>query len=749
MDTMSNGAGANYRGFIEALQGHIIAALMGTCFKLCIALLLLVVLAGCDGAVWNNPHGSSETNEKILYTVFTSPPKHLDPVRTYNLDEATFIDQIYEPPLEYHYLKRPYELQPLTLTKMPELTFFTRWEMVEGKQQKVEYSRYDFEIKPGIYYQPHPAFAKNEQGEPFYQFADTKESKNFKSLDDFIQRDTKELVAADYIYQLKRMADPTLQLPIWDLMSQYIVGLKELREDIQVVRAEYPDTWINLDEFLLSGVEQQDPYHFSITLKGRYPQFKYWLAFHFFAPIPMEVDRFYHLPGLPEKNITLDVYPVGTGAYMMSKQNPREEIVLERNPNYHRDVYPSEGEEGDVEKGLLKDAGKILPLIDKVIFRMESEAIPVWTKFLQGYYDRSGISSDSFDQAVSVNVDGIGLSDDMHARGIKLNTSIEPATYYLGFNMLDATVGGLTDKQRKLRQAIAIAYDEAEQIAIFRNGRGEVAMGPVPPGVFGYQPGREGINPQVFDWHETSQGGQAQRKTLETAKKLLAEAGYPQGRHEKTGEPLVLNLDTTTGGSTDNARNTWLIRQFAKLGIQLNIRATDYNRFQDKMENGNAQIFFWGWFADYPDPENFLFLLYGPNGRVGSGGSGVNSSNYANPQYDALFNQMKNLEDSPQRMAIIQKMLAIVREDTPWASSFHPQSFVLSHGWMQNFKPHGISQATLKFQNIDTELRAQKRREWNQPVLWPLALVVILLTLITVPGYRAYRARQQQRVKSS
>jgi len=243
------------------------------------------------------------------------------------------------------------------------------------------------------------------------------------------------------------------------------------------------------------------------------------------------------------------------------------------------------------------------------------------------------------------------------------------------------------------------------------------------------------------------QGGMAQRKSLEEAKRLLAEAGYPEGRHAKTGEPLVLNLDTTTGGSTDNARNTWLMKQFAKLGIQLNIRATDYNRFQDKMEKGNAQIFFWGWFADYPDPENFLFLLYGPNGRVGSGGSGVNSSNYANPEYDRLFNLMKNMEDSPQRQKIIDQMLTIVRKDTPWASSFHPQSFVLSHGWMKNYKNHGISQATLKYQNMDTELRAQKRRAWNQPVVWPLILLCFLMIALALPGYCVYRARRQLRIK--
>jgi len=679
--------------------------------------------------VLNNPHGPEVAGQKVLYSVFSSRPKHLDPLVTYNLDDSVFIDQIYEPPLEYHYLKRPYQLQPLTLTRMPVVEFLdAQGHVMSRASSRTVYSRYTFEIKPGIMYQPHPAFAKNKKGEAVYQFASAAESKVITSFSDFTETGTKELTADDYIYQIKRMADPTLQMPIWDLVSHYIVGLTELRDDIQTIRAQYPDQWINLNEFLLSGVKQQGKYQFTITLRGVYPQFKYWLAFHFFAPIPMEVDRFYHQPGLAEKNISLDFYPVGTGPYRMTKQNFNEEIVLERNPNYHDDFYPSEGEAGDIENGLLKDAGKKLPFIDKVSFRLETEAIPVWTKFLQGYYDRSGISSDSFDQAVNVTVEGIGLSDDMQHKGVQLSRSLDPATYYLGFNMLDNVVGGFDDKQRKLRQAIAIAYDQQEYISIFSNGRGEVASSPIPPGVFGYQP--VGL----------------EKKSIADAKRLLAEAGYPGGRDAKTGKPLVLNLDTTTGGSADAARNTWLMKQFKKIDIELNIRATDYNRFQEKMEKGNAQIYFWGWFADYPDPENFLFLLYGPNGRVGSGGSGVNSSNYNNPQYNVLFDQVKNMEDSPQRLAIIRKMLEIVRRDTPWASAFHPQSFVLSNAWVMNFKPHGISKSNLKYQNIDEALRKTKRREWNQPVLWPLVCLAIVILLVTVPGYRAYQRRMTRKV---
>jgi len=706
------------------------------------AAAVLLSLSACDGRPWNDPHAAEREGQRVFYSLFSSRTRNLDPVRTYNRDEATLIDNIYEPPLEYHYLKRPYELQPLTLERMPEVVYYDEaGAVLPATAPAPAYSVYTLTLKRGIRYQPHPAFAVDAAGEPLYRFADARQSRRYKTLDDFAQSGTRELRAEDYVYQIKRMADPELQLPIWDIVSGYIVGLTELREAIVAQRAA-GSGWLNLQTLPLEGVQVLDPYTFTIRLRGKYPQFKYWLAFHFFAPIPMEVDRFYAQPGLRDRNISLAFYPVGTGAFMMTRHQPTREIVLERNPNYHEDYYPRAGEPGDAEAGLLTDAGKPLPFLDKVVFSMEKEPIPAWTKFMQGYYDVSGVNRESFDQAVKVNVDGIGLSDEMIARGIVLFRTIDAATYYLGFNMTDEVVGGDSERARKLRRAIAIAYDESEQISIFLNGRGEVAMSPVPPGIFGYRPGRAGLNPYVFDWR----AGAVQRKPLEEARRLLAEAGYPRGRDARSGRPLVLNMDMTSGSSGDSARQVWLIKQFEKIDIQLNIRATDYNRFQEKMEKGAAQLFFWGWFADYPDAENFLFLLYGPNGRAGSGGAGVNSANYSSARYDALFDRVKTMEDTPERMALIEQMLAIFHRDLPWASAYHPQAFVLNNGWVKNFKPHGVSQATLKYLDVDLAARARSQREWNRPVWWPLALLGLALLVVTVPGYRAYRARQRRSV---
>jgi hypothetical protein len=170
-----------------------------------------------------------------------------------------------------------------------------------------------------------------------------------------------------------------------------------------------------------------------------------------------------------------------------------------------------------------------------------------------------------------------------------------------------------------------------------------------------------------------SDGGCAKfkRRPLDEAKQLLAEAGYPDGRDAKTGQPLTLYFDTMASGPEAKSRMDWFRKQFARLDIQLVIRATDYNRFQDKMSKGSAQIFEWGWNADYPDPENFLFLLYGPNRKVGVGGE--NAANYQNPAFDRLFERMKDMDNGPARQAVIDEMVTIARQDAPWIYAFHPQ----------------------------------------------------------------------------
>ncbi|VAW91466.1 ABC transporter, substrate-binding protein (cluster 5, nickel/peptides/opines) [hydrothermal vent metagenome] len=706
---------------------------------------LICLLQACSDSSLNNPYPQKDATANILYSSFAERPKYLDPIKSYSSNEYAFLGQVYEPSLQYHYLKRPYELIPLTATKMPQVIFLDKRGQelpADTAVNKIAYSQFNVSIQKGIQYQPHPGFAKDAQGDYLYHALGKKQFDSITTLDDFEQTGFRELVAADYAYQIKRLAHPKINSPIYGLMRKYIVGLdayaKKLKTAYKEQRKQKPNQhYLDLHQYDFDGVKVIDRYTYRITIKGVYPQFMYWLAMPFFAAIPHEVDKFYSQPGMKKRNISFDWYPVGTGPFMLTKNNPNFKMVLERNPNFRGIAYPADGSDGDKERGLLADAGKMMPFIDKAIYSLEKESIPRWSKFLQGYYDNSGIGSDSFDQAVQFSATGnAALTSTMQQKGIKLVTATNSSTSYMGFNMLDPVVGGYTERARYLRQAISIAFDYEEYISIFINGRGIPAQGAIPPGIFGYQQGEDGVNPVVYKWN----GEEPVRRSLDEAKALLAKAGYENGIDKSTNKPLLIYFDAVGGGAEDKSMFDFLRKQFSKLNLSLIVRNTDYNRFQEKMLKGNAQIFRWGWNADYPDPENFLFLLYGPNSKVKH--QGENAANYNNPEYDRLFEKMETMPNSPERLRIIKKMLSILREDSPWLWGYHPQSFSLYHSWYFNAKPNLMAHNTLMYKRIDPQKRAELRLQWNKAVYWPIVLLVVGLIIIIIPAWRMYSSKE-------
>ncbi len=704
---------------------------------------LLLMLAACDSGLWNNPYPVSDKGKSIYYSAFTERPKHLDPASAYSENEYIFLAQIYQPPLQYHFLKRPYTLVPQAASEMPTVRYLDKNSQPlsdDAPGDTVAFSVYEIHLRSGLNYQPHPAFARDAKGQLEYHALTGKDLRNIHSLNDFPHSGSREVKAADYVYQVKRLAHPTIHSPIAGLMVDYIVGLKLYITTLQLAKKKSPNTFLDLHDYPLEGVQIVDDRTYRIKIYGKYPQFSYWLAMTFFAPMPVEAERFYAQDGMAERNLVLDWWPVGSGPYYLSENDPNQRMVLTRNPNFSGEVYPTEGAAGDKEAGLLADAGKPLPLISKIVFSLEMETIPYWNKFLQGYYDAAGISSDSFDQAVQVNVGGeTNVTDEMKAQGIKLSTSVATSTSYMGFNWLDPVVGGASERATKLRRAISIAVDFEEFISIFANGRGISAQSPIPPGIFGYREGEAGINHYVYDWVN----GAPQRKSINEAKKLLAEAGYPDGLDEKTKQPLIIYLDTTATGVGSKSRLDWLRKQLDKINLQLVARSTDYNRFQDKLRKGDTQLFYFGWNADYPDPENFLFLLHGAQGKVVKGGE--NASNYSSPEYDRLFEQMKNMENGLARQKIIDEMLEILRRDSPWIWGQHPKDYVLRHAWLYNSKPNKMATNNIKYLRIDAAQRDELRIRWNQPKLWPLWLVGIALVLLGWWLWRVLRQREEAR----
>jgi peptide/nickel transport system substrate-binding protein len=713
-------------------------------------LALLAVLAAASGCTPDNPYRSSERGGNIFYTTFIEPPKHLDPARAYSEDEYSLIAQVYEPPFQYHYLIRPYTLVPLSAESMPVPSYFDK----SGRRlpenaapDRVFRAVYEIRIKKGVRYEPHPAFAKNPGGALKYLKLTEDDVKGINEIKDFPAKGARELKSDDFIYEIERLADPQIESPVLPILEKYILGLKEysaaLRVDLENIRAErkkkaglsYNQTTDELEnpimldyrKYPLPGVERVDDRTYRVILKTKYPQFLYWLAMPFFAPVPEEADLFYRQGVLADKNITLDRFPVGTGPYVMDTYNPNMEIILSKNVNYHDEYYPDTGEPSDREQGLLMDAGKKLPFMDMIVFKLEKEAIPRWNKFLQGYYDNSGITSESFDQAVTISAAGrADVTDAMREKGISLLTSVRPATYYAGFNMLDDVVGGYEPERDKLRQAISIALDYEEYIEIFNNGRGIPAMSPIPPGIFGYG---AAYNPFVYNWDSAKK--RPVRKSLEEARKLLSEAGYPEGR-DREGKPLVITFDNPWTGADSTPMINWYIKKFSLLGIQLENRTTDYNRFQEKMMKGNFQFFPWGWNADYPDPENFFFLLYGGNAKVKYGGE--NAANYNSAAFDGLFKKMENMDNSSERLAIIKEMSSIVQKDSPWVWGFHPVAFGLYHQWVKNVKPNPMANNNMKYVRLDASQRERLRYAWNRPNYTPVVVIAAIIIIGILPA---------------
>lgn len=699
--------------------------------------------------VWNAPYPASEIASKTLFVPFSSPPKHLDPVVAYSSNEWMLLGQIYEPPLQYNYLKRPYTLEPLTLRTMPEVAYLDARMRPTNEHAKIAYTRYRFTLRSDIRYAPHAAFVKDTSGMPSVR-VDDETAQELRSAYDIAPKATRRVTAYDYAYAIKRMALRTNHSPILDMMMHYIVGLADFSKRYSPIaaRKKRSGEWFDLRPLHIAGVRVHDDRHFDIVIRGRYPQFLYWMAMYFFAPVPWEAEAFYAQPALRKANIDLDTAPVGSGAYYLAEFRPERRMVLAKNPQFHMEKFPALPASASIHYNnveTLKAAeGKRLPFIDRVVFSMEKESIPLWNKFLQGYYDASGVGSEAFDQAIRISAQGeMGLSEQMRAKKIKMLTAVQPSIFYMAFNMEDPVVGGYDEKHRLLRRAIAIAQDTEEYISIFMNGRGVVAHSPIPPGIAGHGEGKTACDTYVYRWEE----GKCVRRTIAEAKAMLAKAGYPNGIDPATGKPLKLYYDVTATGPDDRALLEWRRKQFAKLGIELVVRATDYNRFQEKIRLGKAQIFSWGWNADYPDAENFLFLLYGPNAVTATQGAGMNSANYANPDYDALFDRIKTMPDSPERRTLIAQMVEIARKDAPWVWGVYPKSISLLHDWYRYVVANAMANNTLKYKRIAPRRRVAYQARYNRPAWTPMAASAAAVLLFAWGAAALYRRRENRVIK--
>jgi ABC-type transport system substrate-binding protein len=679
---------------------------------LCALVLGIPALMGCG----NNPYPAGESATSTIYRVLSEDPKTLDPSLAYDVASANVIDTIYPSYLQYNYLKRdPFVLELGLGAEEPKREKWPVTVTEKGKTVTKTGERWTFKIKKGLRFQDDPCFPGGKG---------------------------REIVGDDFVFSFKRMSAPNVACPIFPFFGDKVLGLLEWRKQngdrMKAAKASNPNGPKPRADYspAIEGLQTDpaDPYTFRIVLNQPYPQLRYLMAMHFTSPLAHEAVEMYGDENLGKEvpdSAKLSVHPVGCGAFQLTEYTKKSRIVLRANPNYREETYPTEGAPGDRESGLLADAGKRLPLSSAVQFNIIRESITSFNEFLQGYEDLAGVTQQNFQQVMTQPGH---LSPEMAAHGLGLHRDKGVDISYFSFNMDDPTVGGTSEKNRKLRQAISLSIDGHEIIDLLHQGLGVPAQTVIAPGLFGYDPDYK--NPyRQFD------------PSLTKAKQLLAEAGYPDGIDPKTGNRLTIvwdNLNTSPLGKQETGLIT---RQVQKLGINLESHSWLFATYEDRLDKGQFQLMNFGWVADYPDPENFVFLLYGPNSPAKA--NGPNYSNYNNPEYDKLFDQMRIMDDGPARLEVIRKMRSIVDEDCVWIPILHSETFALTQPWLKNFKPHPVALDGAKYWRADGAMRASLQAKWNQPNYWPILATVALLVIAIVPAASVVQARTNRRVRRS
>ncbi len=545
----------------------------------------------------------------------------LDPVQSSNSATNEVVSNIFEGLLQYSYLKRPLVVEPALADGMPKVS----------KDGLV----HTFKIKPGVKYQ---------------------------DSDVFPDKKGREVKAADFIYSWKRLADPKTKSEGWWIFDGKIKGFNEWRDKLTKGEATY-DTPIE-------GLQAPDDHTLIVTLTKPYYQLDYVLTMPYAAVVPKEaVDKY----GAEFMN-----HPLGTGPFTFESWIRGNKVVLKKNPTWHGENYPTEGEAGDKEKGFLADAGKPLPFVDALVFHEVPEDQPRWLNLMKGNFDFAGIPKDNFDAAM----DGPNqLKPALTEKGLRLIVYPWPDVVYIGFNMQDPIIG----KKPELRQALCYAFDQKTASEKFYNNRVITAHSPISPGMEAYDP--EFKNP-------------CKEYNLEKAKALMKKAGYPDG---KGLPPIEYSF---AGSTTGRQMAEYVSQQFEKIGVKTNLVSNSWPQFQDRLRNKKAQMFGIAWGADYPDPENMMQLLYGPNESPGP-----NSSNYHNKDFDALYRQAAKTPPGPARAKLYQKMRDIFVKDLPWIPTVHRLGYYIVHDWVSNFKPHETIKGEYKYLRVDVKKKEEAKKK--------------------------------------
>ncbi len=448
----------------------------------------------------------------------------------------------------------------------------------------------------------------------------------------------RHVTAADFVYSLKRVCDANLASSGYWILEGKVKGVEAFREASKKTSATDYDLEVE-------GLRAPADDILEITLSAPSPVFLWLMTLPYAAAVPREAVAYY--------GDAFREHPVGTGPYRLASWRRNYTMRFAKNDDWRG--WRSTAAQADGEP------------FDELFFPTIDDPSTQWLAFLAGSLDLQGeISRDNWDEVVTA--DG-SLDPRLAAKGFTMFRMPTLEVGYIGINMDDPVLG----KNKKLRQALNAAFDAARWEAYYR-GRALASNGPVPPQVAGSDQ-----SPLPFG------------RGIETARALLAEAGYKDGIDPATGRRLRLVLDV--GKTTQDMReSTELLVSFMdRAGIELAVEYQSWPTFLKKVSERRSQLFRIGWVGDYPDAENFLQLFYGPNASPGP-----NRCNYSNPQFDALYREAMAAPEA-RRLELYGKMQEIVKDDCPWIFISHSTAVSLCGPAVKGYKPHDFPYGMEKY----------------------------------------------------
>jgi ABC-type transport system substrate-binding protein len=555
------------------------------------------------------------TGEKLLRIAFATAETGFDPTQVNDIYSRSVTAHIFEALYAYDHLARPALIKPLTADGMPQVS--------------EDFRTWTFRVRPGIFFADDPAFGGRRR----------------------------ELLAEDYVYAIKRYADPKLKSPLWGYTDSYgLIGLAEARQRaIDGKRAFDYDTPIE-------GLRTLDRFTLQIRLREPRPRLLDFIAASdLYGAVAREVVEHY--------GDTLMEHPVGTGPFRLAQWRRASRIVLVRNPHYRERTYDAEPAADDTEGQALlaRFKGRRLPMVDRVEIDVVEEAQPRWLAFLNGEHDHIDRVPPEF---ISQAVVGDALAPHLVKRGVQGRRTLRADYYASFFNMDDPLVGGYTPEKVALRRAISLGMDIEREIRVVHRGQGLACQSPYCPHSTAWRPDYKS---EMGDFDPAR------------AQALLDLYGYVDRdgdgwREQPDGSPLRMVWSIESNQRARQISEQYL-RDMTRLGLRLEFKVGKWPELVKAARAGQYQVWHIGNQAATPDSLGQLTRY--DSRQFGS----QNFARFKRPEMDALFDRLAQLPDGPERLQVFSEAARIAAVWMPYRVRFHTIQTWLAHAPVIGYRP--------------------------------------------------------------